>query len=86
MAGVKYAIADAIDASQTMYTAILSAAEMWYARLVGKEAGQAAALFNRDLRLALENDVVSPQSGRISRQYPTPRTMGYYSPILPDVG
>jgi hypothetical protein len=76
MAAVKYAISDVIDASQTMYTAILSAAEMWYARLVGKDAG----------RLALENDVISPQSGRIRRQYPTPRTMGYYSPILPDVG
>jgi hypothetical protein len=86
MATVKYAISDVIDASQTMYTAVLSAAEMWYARLVGKDAGQATQLFNRDLRLALENDVISPQSGRVRRQYPTPRTMGYYSPILPDVG
>ena len=86
MAGVKYAIANTIDASQTMYTAVLSASEMWYARLAGKDAGQATQVFNRDLRLALENDVISPQSGRTRRQYPTPRTMGYYSPILPDVG
>ena len=86
MAGVKYAISSIIDASPTMYTAVLSAAEMWYARLVGKDAGQAAAIFNRDMRLAMENDVVSPMAGRMGRQYPTPRTMGYHSPMLPDVG
>lgn len=86
MSGVKYAISSIIDASPTMYTAVLSATEMWYARLVGKDAGQATQLFNRDLRLAMENDVISPQAGRIRRQYPTPRTMGYYSPLLPDVG
>ena len=86
MTGVKYAISSIIDASPTMYTAIPSATEMWYARLAGKDAGQAAAVYNRDLRLAMENDVISPQAGRIRRQYPTPRTMGYYSPLLPDVG
>lgn len=86
MAGVKYAISSIIDASPTMYTAVLSATEMWYARLAGKDANQATALFNRDLRLALENDTISPATGRIRRQYPTPRTMGYYSPLLPDVG
>lgn len=84
MAGVKYAISTMMDASPTMYTAILSAAEMWYARLAGKEAAQATQLFNRDLRMAMENDVISPLSGRTLRHYPTPRTMGYYSPILPD--
>jgi hypothetical protein len=86
MTGVKYAISSIIDASPTMYTAILSATEMWYARLVGKDAGQAAGVYNRDLRLAMENDVVSPMAGRMRRNYPTPRTMGYYSPMLPDVG
>jgi hypothetical protein len=86
MAGVKYAISSIIDASPTMYTAILSGTEMWYARLAGKDANQAVAVFNRDMRLAMENDVISPAAGRIRRQYPTPRTMGYYSPLLPDVG
>jgi len=86
MTNVKYAISSIIDASPTMYTAILSATEMWYARLVGKDANQAAAVLNRDLRLAMENDTISPAAGRVRRQYPTPRTMGYYSPLLPDVG
>lgn len=86
LSGVKYAISSIIDSSPTMYTAVLSATEMWYARLVGKDASQPTALFNRDLRLAMENDTISPAAGRIRRQYPTPRTMGYYSPLLPDVG
>jgi hypothetical protein len=87
MTNVKYAISSIIDASPTMYTAILSATEMWYARLAGKDAGSATALFNRDMRLAMENDVVSPLNGRMyMRHYPTPRTMGYHSPIMPDRG
>lgn len=87
MTTVKYAISDIIDASPQMWTAILSATEMWYARIVGKPAGDVVAVFNRDLRLAMENDVVSPVSGRqYMKHYPTPRTMGYHSPIQGDVG
>lgn len=85
--GVKYAIADALDCSPQMYTAVLSAAELWYARLVGKSGVEAAALFNRDLRQAMENDVVSPQSGRMYvTHYPTPVTRGFHSPLQNDVG
>lgn len=87
LAGVKYAISDLIDASPQMYTAILSAAEMWYARITGKSAGDAVALYNKDLRRALEDDTVSPMSGRPNTgTYPTPRTMGYRSALLPDTG
>jgi hypothetical protein len=83
---VKYCITDVIDASPTMYTAILSAAEMWYARLVGKPANDVMAMFNRDIRLAMENDQIAPMSGRPNHSpYPTPRTMGWHSAILPDV-
>lgn len=86
-AGVKYAIADEIDCSPQMYTAILSASEMWYARLAGKPAVEIVQLFNRDLRLAMENDVVSPLSGRPSHlNYPTPRSMGWKSAQRPDQG
>ena len=84
---VKYAISDIIDCSPQMWTAMLSAVEMWYARLAGKPAGDAVALFNRDLRLAMENDVISPLSGRqYVSHYPTPRTLGYHSNPLGDVG
>jgi hypothetical protein len=86
-AGVKYCVTDLIDCSPQMYTAILSATEMWYARLAGKPAVEVVALFNRDLRLAMENDVVAPLSGRPrSPRFPTPRTMGWKSAQLPDQG
>lgn len=82
----KYAITDVIDASPQMYTAILSACEMWYARVAGKPADGAMAAFNRDLRIAMENDVVTPRSGRpVSTHYPTPRSMGWHSQIAPDI-
>jgi len=84
---VKYAISDQIDCSPQMYTAVLSATEMWYARLTGKSAIEAVQLFNRDLRLAMENDVVSPLSGRPRMlNYPTARSMGWKSASLPDQG
>jgi hypothetical protein len=85
MERVKYAITDIIDASPQMYTAILSAAEMWYARIAGKPS-DAMQAYARDLRLAMESDSVAPFSGRPSRgQYPTPRTMGWHSDLRADV-
>jgi hypothetical protein len=86
-ANTKYAITDKIDVSPTMYTAILSACEMWYARIAGKPADAAMAVFNRDLRIAMENDVLAPRSGRPhSTPYPTPRSMGWHSELMPDIG
>ena len=85
-ANTKYAITDVIDSSPQMYTAILSACEMWYARMAGKPANEAMVVFNRDLRLAMEYDNVSPLSGRPSnRVYPTPRSAGWYSSLRSDV-
>lgn len=86
LTAVKYSISNGIDASPQMWTAILSGAEMWYARIAGRPARDTVSVFNRDLRLAMENDVVSPLSGRqYMRHYPTPRTMGYHSPLRQDV-
>ena len=85
-AKTKYAITHPIDASPQMYTAILSACEMWYARVAGKPYDLAMATFNRDLRIAMENDVVTPRSGMPgSTSYPTPRSMGWHSTMLQDV-
>lgn len=82
----KYSISDPIDASPQMYTAILSACDMWYARLAGKPADVPAVVFQRDLKIAMENDVVSPMSGWPSRTVVrTARTQGWHSPILPDL-
>jgi hypothetical protein len=86
---VRYLITDVLECSDMMYTAVLAAAEMWYSRITGKPAQQAISLYSRDLRLAMEQDVVNPISGQrnsIFAKYPTPRSMGYYSPQMPDQG
>lgn len=86
MQGVKYCITDPIDCSPAMYTAILSACEMWYARIAGKPGDGAMQAFNRDLRIAMENDQIAPLSGRpFQNPYPTPRTMGWHSSLRQDV-
>ena len=83
----KYAISQIIDCSPQMYTAILSACEMWYARLAGKAAAPVMEVYKRDLILAFENDVISPIGGRATTMIaPTPRTAGWYSPSFPDMG
>lgn len=85
-ANTKYAITDLINASPTMYTAVLAACEMWYARIAGKPADGAMAVFSRDLRIAMENDVIAPRSGRpYDTPYPTPRSMGWHSELMADV-
>lgn len=85
-ADVRYSISSVIDASPTMYTAILSACEMWYARIAGKPADAAVSMFNRDLRIAMENDTLSPRSGRpLGTPYPTPRSRGWHSDLQLDV-
>tara|TARA_B100001939_G_scaffold344816_1_gene360058 strand:+ start:128 stop:898 length:771 start_codon:yes stop_codon:yes gene_type:complete len=88
-AKTRYAITDVIDASPQMYTAILSAAEMWYARVAGKDYAIAMQVFNRDLRLAMENDVITPKSGEPHyghSMYSSPRTMGWHSNLEGDIG
>jgi hypothetical protein len=84
--GTRYCITDWIDASPTMWTAIITACEMWHARLAGKPAGDVVQLYGRDLRLAMENDVVSPLSGQARNMpFPTPRSAGWHSALRPDV-
>jgi hypothetical protein len=87
--GVRYYISDILDVSPPMYTALLSGAELWLARLTGKPAEQPIALYTRDLRLAMEQDNPAPISGRrFTSQFDphSPRSLGYYSPSLPDQG
>lgn len=79
----KYCITDQIDVFSQMWTACLSAVEMWYARMAGKSAAEITALFNRDLRLAMEADGISPVGTQV-RMYATPRSKGWHSPLLPD--
>ena len=84
--GTRYCITDWIDASSTMWTAILSACEMWYARVAGKPAKDVMQMYGRDLRIAMENDVISPMSGQARHMpYPTPRSAGWHSELRADV-
>lgn len=72
--GTKYIITDYLDISPNMYTALLSCCETWLARLMGKNVAAPMSVFQRDLRLAFEQDAIAPISG----QRPTP---GAYFPF-----
>jgi hypothetical protein len=93
----KTVVSDYLDVSENMYTALLSAAEMWLARLQGKNIDGATAVYMKDLRLAMEQDVIAPMAGRRdgTPRYPemysaaftgTPRNLGYYAASGPDTG
>jgi hypothetical protein len=60
----RYVISDYLDVSPGMFTAILTGAELWAARLMGKDVNAALGLYQRDLKIAMENDTVTPLSGR----------------------
>lgn len=62
--GSKYIVTDLLDIAPTMYTALLSGAEVWVSRLLGKNIEGATAVHYRDLRLAFEQDTLAPISGR----------------------
>lgn len=62
--GTKFVITDYLDISPGMYTALLSGAEVWMARLMGKNIEGATGIYGRDLRMAFESDAVAPLSGR----------------------
>lgn len=60
----KYIVTDLLDISPSMYTALLSGAEVWSARLLGKNVEGTIAINARDMRMAFEADAVAPLSGR----------------------
>jgi hypothetical protein len=62
--GTKFVVTDYLDISPGMYTALLSGAEVWLARLMGKNIEGATGIYGRDLRMAFESDAVAPLSGR----------------------
>lgn len=86
-ANARTVISTRLDLSPHMYTALLSGAEMWVARLQGKNVEGASAVFARDMRLAMEADQITPISGQRSfGALYSPRAMGYYSPTQADTG
>ena len=86
-AGAKTVVSTRLDVSPHMLTAVLSGADMWMAKMQGKNVEGAAAVFARDLRLAIEADDITPISGQRSfGALYSPRAMGYYSPTQADTG
>ena len=82
-AGTKYLITDPIDAPVSMHAAILSAAEYWLARLRGVKPDNAFAMYQRDLKVAMERDQVAPLSGRSAATW---NDGGWRSPLGTDRG
>ena len=81
--GAKYLLTDPLDLPQHMHNAMYSCAEYWLARIRDKGVDKALAVYQRDLRLAMEQEQLAPLAGR-SRQIW--HNGGWRSPLLPDGG
>ena len=97
--GGRTVFSDYLDISPTMYSAMLSACEVWYARLAGRNVEGALTVHMRDMKLAMEQDGMNPMSGRRTYTYRYPegmempyastgiaRSIGYYSAEQGDTG
>lgn len=81
--GAKYLITDPIDIPDHMHNVMLSGCEYWLARIRDNKPDKAFAMYQRDLKLAMEQDVLAPASGR-SKEIWADR--GWRSPLQPDGG
>lgn len=79
--GVKYCVTDPVDFSPGMVNALYSACDYWLARIRGNKPDQAFSMYQRDLRLAMESDAVSPLEGRRRLIWDI---SGWRTPALPD--
>lgn len=79
----KYLITDPMDVAPHMHSALDSACDYWLARIRGVKTDEAFGLYQRDLRLAMEQDQLAPISGRSRYVW---HDGGWRSPLLPDVG
>lgn len=82
-ASTKYLITDPLDVAPHMTNAMYSAAEYWLARIRNQKPDNAFAMYQRDLRLAMEMDQLAPLSGRSREIY---HDGGWKSPLKPDAG
>lgn len=79
----KYLITDPLDLAPHMHNAMYSAAEYWLARIRNQKPDNAFAMYQRDLRLAMEMDQLAPLSGRSREIW---HDGGWKSPLKPDEG
>jgi hypothetical protein len=79
----KYLITDPIDVASHMAGAMDSACDYWLARIRGTGEDKAFSMYQRDLRLAMEQDQLAPLSGRSRNVW---HDGGWRSPLQADVG
>lgn len=79
----KYIITDPIDVAPHMQQAMDSACDYWLARIRNQSPEKVFAMYQRDLRLALEQEQLAPLSGRSRQVY---HDGGWRSPLMPDQG
>jgi len=82
-AGQKALITDWADVGLHMQTALHSCCAYWLDRIRGGKADQSFATYQRDLRLAMEQDNLAPLSGRTREIW---HDGGWRSPLKPDEG
>lgn len=77
---VKTVVSDYLDIAEYMLTPVLTCAEMWLAKLNGKNVDGAYAVYRKDILQAFESDVVAPISGRVTGvvRYPEQNGAPYY--------
>jgi hypothetical protein len=79
----KYLITDPMDVAPHMQAALDSCCDYWLARIRGQAVDKMFQMYQRDLRLAMEQDQLAPLSGRSRQIY---HYGGWRSPLMPDQG
>ena len=83
IANTKYLITDPIDLAPHMHAAMDSACDYWLSRIRGTGEDKAFQMYQRDLRLAMEQDQLAPISGRSRNVW---HDGGWRSPLEGDRG
>jgi hypothetical protein len=76
-------ITDPIDVAPHMQQAVDSCCDYWLARIRGQKPDDAFTMYQRDLRLAFEQDQLAPLSGRSQEIW---HDGGWKSPLKVDRG
>jgi hypothetical protein len=83
VSGPKAIVTDPADVARHMEVALHSCASYWLDRIRGGKADQSFSTYQRDLRLALEQDQLAPLSGRTREIW---HDGGWRSPLKADEG
>jgi hypothetical protein len=81
LTNVRYVVTDLVDMSDSMHNALLSCAEYWLARMRGSKPENSYAMYQRDLRLAMEGDQLAPYAGTSRTIWDT---SGWRTPLQSD--